>query len=124
MAPATFPLTSATAFSNGIISRFYGRFLRKIFTPEIYSSVWGLSMARSTDKKMGMFFVRLRKKRMAEGNAFLSRSRSLFPRTWQTLPTYLPFYLLLIVVSYAGWQGATAITVISPFHASTPTGLP
>jgi tetratricopeptide (TPR) repeat protein len=81
-------------------------------------------MTRGTNKKMGMFFVRLRKKRMLEESALLSWSRSLFPRTWQTLPTYLPFYLLLIVVSYSGWQGATAITVISPFHASTQTGVP
>jgi tetratricopeptide (TPR) repeat protein len=50
--------------------------------------------------------------------------RRLLPQTWQTLPSYLPFYLLLIVVCYAGWKGTNSVTVVSPFHTPGQAALP
>jgi tetratricopeptide (TPR) repeat protein len=35
---------------------------------------------------------------------------------WQSIPSHLAFYLLLIVVVYAIWNGWQRETVISPFH--------
>lgn len=41
---------------------------------------------------------------------------SLAPRVWNSIPDYLPFYLLATVVIYATIRGARFTTVISPFH--------
>ena len=40
------------------------------------------------------------------------------PVAWfgRSIPSYLPFYLLLIVVAYAGWKGWPRATVISSFQ--------
>src|SRR5438132_13700728 len=35
---------------------------------------------------------------------------------WHTLPSYLPFYLLVIVVGFAAWKARTSVTIIAPFQ--------
>ena len=37
-------------------------------------------------------------------------------RIWDTLPSYLPFYLLVIVVGHASWKAQTPVTIITPFQ--------
>jgi tetratricopeptide (TPR) repeat protein len=43
-------------------------------------------------------------------------SRKLSSGAWRTLPTYLPFYLLVIVAGYAAWEGRKPVTTIAPFQ--------
>src|SRR5436190_4464292 len=35
---------------------------------------------------------------------------------WRTLPSYLSFYILVVVASYASWQAHTHVTIIAPFQ--------
>jgi len=42
--------------------------------------------------------------------------RSPLQRFWHTIPSYLPFYLLIVLVGYAGYNGWEKETVISTFH--------
>jgi tetratricopeptide (TPR) repeat protein len=48
------------------------------------------------------------------------RTRTTFPslirRGWGTVPSYLPFYILVPVLAYALWYGWQPATVIAPFH--------
>jgi hypothetical protein len=46
----------------------------------------------------------------------LTISREFASYLWRTLPSYLPFYLLAIVVGYAAWLGQTSVTIIAPFQ--------
>ena len=46
------------------------------------------------------------------------------PWFWATIPTYLPFYLLAVVVIYAAIKGRKPVTVISPFHLPPDSKLP
>ena len=41
---------------------------------------------------------------------------SLFQRWWRSIPSYLPFYILVAVLAYALWYGLQPATVIAPFH--------
>jgi len=41
---------------------------------------------------------------------------SLFQRWWRTIPSYLPFYILVAVLAYALLYGLQPATVIAPFH--------
>jgi len=43
---------------------------------------------------------------------------------WNSIPSYLPFYLLVIVVFYAAVKGRKRVTVISPFHLPSSSELP
>lgn len=43
---------------------------------------------------------------------------------WGSIPDYLPFYLIVIVVLYAGVKGRKPATVISPFHLPSEERLP
>lgn len=44
------------------------------------------------------------------------KSPSLLQRFWRTIPSYLPFYILVPVLAYALWYGLQPATVIAPFH--------
>ena len=44
------------------------------------------------------------------------KSPSLLQRFWRTIPSYLPFYILVPVLAYALWYGRQPATVIAPFH--------
>jgi tetratricopeptide (TPR) repeat protein len=46
----------------------------------------------------------------------LRLSGELVVHLWRTLPSYLPFYLLVVVVGYAAWQARTPVTTIGPFE--------
>src|SRR5262249_39796979 len=47
----------------------------------------------------------------------LAISRRFLLTVWRTVPSYLPFYLLAIVVGYAAWQAYTPVTLlIMPFQ--------
>src|SRR6266550_2232461 len=49
-------------------------------------------------------------------NRCFTYGRTFSARFWRTLPSYLPFYLLVIVVGHAGWKAQTPVTVITPFQ--------
>jgi tetratricopeptide (TPR) repeat protein len=44
--------------------------------------------------------------------------------TWRSLPSYLAFYLLLLVTVFAAWQGRKPVMVIAPFQMPDKSGLP
>jgi tetratricopeptide (TPR) repeat protein len=46
----------------------------------------------------------------------LRLSRKLSFALWSTLPSYLPFYLIVIVAGYAAWEAQTPVTIIAPFQ--------
>lgn len=46
----------------------------------------------------------------------MTLSRRLSSGAWRTLPSYLPFYLLVIVAGYAAWEAQTSVTIIAPFQ--------
>ena len=50
-------------------------------------------------------------------SAFLS----LFQRLWRTIPSYLPFYIIVLVLLYATWFGVRPATVITTFHLPPET---
>jgi tetratricopeptide (TPR) repeat protein len=54
----------------------------------------------------------------------LATLRRLWAGAWLTLPTYLPFYLFVIVVGYAAWEAQTHVTVIAPFQLPNKADLP
>jgi tetratricopeptide (TPR) repeat protein len=35
---------------------------------------------------------------------------------WKSIPSYLPFYLIVLVAGYAAYHGSQEVTIISPFH--------
>lgn len=43
---------------------------------------------------------------------------------WGTIPSYLPFYLLVVVVLYAVVKGSKRATVVSPFHMPSSMQIP
>src|SRR6266567_2725560 len=43
---------------------------------------------------------------------------------WRSLPSYLAFYLLLLVTGFAAWQGRKPVMVIAPFQMPDKAGLP
>jgi len=43
---------------------------------------------------------------------------------WGTIPSYLPFYLLVIVCGYAAYKGIRPKTIIAPFHLPSGSQLP
>ena len=43
-------------------------------------------------------------------------SRRLLSGGWRTLPSYLPFYLIILVAGYAAWEAQTPVTIIAPFQ--------
>src|ERR1700745_2571390 len=43
---------------------------------------------------------------------------------WRSLPSYLAFYLLLLVTVFAAWQGWKPVMVISPFQLPDKASLP
>jgi hypothetical protein len=43
---------------------------------------------------------------------------------WRSLPSYLAFYLLLLVTGFAAWQARKPVMVIAPFQMPEKAGLP
>lgn len=43
---------------------------------------------------------------------------------WGTVPSYLPFYLIVVVCVYAAYKGRKRVTVIAPFHLPAGNNLP
>jgi tetratricopeptide (TPR) repeat protein len=68
--------------------------------------------------------IRARANQLKRARTNRIRAFQLIPRTWETLPSYLPFYILAVIVVYAGLRGTTEVTVISPFHVPSQTALP
>ena len=69
------------------------------------------NFVRSFGEKIKRFF-----KPHAVGRRAAKVSPSLFQRWWSTLPSYLPFYILVPVMLYTAWFGLQPATVIAPFH--------
>src|SRR5215467_13242358 len=43
---------------------------------------------------------------------------------WRSIPSYLAFYLLVLVTAFATWQGRKHVMVISPFQMPDKANLP
>jgi TPR repeat protein len=69
------------------------------------------TFVRSFADKIGRFFQPPVVGRRA-ANAF----PGVFQRWWNTLPSYLPFYIIVPIVLFAVWYGLQPATVIMPFH--------
>jgi tetratricopeptide (TPR) repeat protein len=54
----------------------------------------------------------------------LERARTLASAAWRSLPSYLAFYLLVLVTGFAAWQGRKPVTVIAPFQVPDKASLP
>jgi len=52
------------------------------------------------------------------------RSRKLASSAWRSLPSYLAFYLLVLVTGFAAWQARKPVTVIAPFQVPDKAALP
>jgi tetratricopeptide (TPR) repeat protein len=52
------------------------------------------------------------------------QSRKLASAAWRSLPSYLAFYLLVLVTGFAAWQARKPVTVIAPFQVPDKPGLP
>jgi Tetratricopeptide repeat len=50
--------------------------------------------------------------------------RKLASDVWGSIPSYLAFYLLILVTGFAAWQGRKSVTVIAPFQVPDKASLP
>ena len=66
-------------------------------------------------RSLGQEFNRIFK-RPAVGRRAAKAFPSLFQHWWSTIPSYLPFYIVVPVILYAAWYGFQPATVIMPFH--------
>ena len=69
------------------------------------------NFVRSFNRKITRLFTSRAIRRITR-----EKSPSLLQRFWRTIPSYLPFYILVPVLAYALWYGLQPATVIAPFH--------